>query len=351
MREYIKKSKNQSRILDSHPNASKQTRTSTILQAYNLGRENHRKETFIRPNYPIQRVLKIGVLNEVTDSENDEGLKTLIDDNNIWMFKTLNEAKNVGRMVKMIKEATAAKKYEKDNKHSHTDSLYNLLVHFRDSDHSDSQQALTSLGKYSNPFDIQNPGDFIPILLLSKERKNEDPNDQRENKALINEAPNDQRENEALITAIKLKSMNLSGKYKLYGSPGVDYLLEDEGTQKQYGFDPFKLPKNLYEEIDSWLKVAYEKHVRTKERNIGKEGKKAHYSGLLDISGLNVNQLNFLLNKIFSYEQVLSRNKSYEVPNLSLVNSWLTQNNVADFDFPQEFDLPTSSLTDIFGDE
>lgn len=85
---------------------------------------------------------------------------------------------------------------------------------------------------------------------------------------------------------------DLSGTYKLYGVQAVDYVLEND-KGKQYGFDPFELPKNQNNKVElsenqnkdqskdqaqdknkdkdiekkfqDWLKDTYEKHVRTKK--------------------------------------------------------------------------------------
>ncbi|MEG2070340.1 MAG: hypothetical protein RR034_03075 [Bacteroidales bacterium] len=350
MREYTKKPENQSRTLDSNSRASRQAPISDILQVYKngtLGREAHRQETEIKSKNIIQRVLKVGELEDVVNSEGDIGIQEFIDDGKIWKFRTLDEAKNVGKMVKTMKTAAIAGQYTPKNETELglNSNLYQTLKYFRDPDHPVPQspeiQGYDSKGKYSKPFDVKEPDSFSTTL--------DNPNIKDDN-------PTPGRINEALVTAIKLKSMTgLAGNHKLYSAQAVDYILENVDTEKQYGFDPFELPKKTADKtpllnndsIKTWLNDTYDKHVRTKKINVGKEGKKAYYSGLLDVSGINIDQLNFVLNKIYDYEQTQSTQIGYEAPHLSLINSWLTENNIADFKFPQEFNRPEQEPVDF----
>jgi len=83
----------------------------------------------------------------------------------------------------------------------------------------------------------------------------------------------------------------------------------------------------------------YEDHVRHKMGNVLPKSRKAYYCGLLDVLGISVDSLRGLIDAIYEYEQgVKAKNKEdYVAPHFSLINSWLQDNNVADFDFEQEY--------------
>lgn len=295
MREYTKKPENQSHTLDSDHKMSGQAPGSKILQAYKtntLGREGYRQGTDSKSGNVIQRVLNIG--GEIRESKGDEVIQQLIEDDKIWHFRTLDEAKSVGKMIKTMKETIANTTYIKkpEAELNLNNPLYEILKYFRDPDHSTSNSEKTSsynsIGQYSEPFNIKQLESYKQGLL-----KDPDSQQVREESDIFDPNPSEGRVHEALITAIKLKSMtDLSGTYKLYGVQAVDYVLEND-KGKQYGFDPFELPKNQNNKVElsenqnkdqskdqaqdknkdkdiekkfqDWLKDTYEKHVRTKK--------------------------------------------------------------------------------------
>lgn len=103
MREYIKKSENQSRTLGNNPKASNQARVSDILQASDTSGRKTSPKAVTKLGNTIQRILLIDGAT-YTDDNGDAGLKTLIDDSRVWKFRTLNEAKSVGKLVKTMEK-------------------------------------------------------------------------------------------------------------------------------------------------------------------------------------------------------------------------------------------------------
>lgn len=291
------------------------------------------------------------------DEADVEYLQLLMDSMRILRFNTLAEAVNVGKMVKEIKDRQADGTYrggKTSNELRLNTGLLSILEHFRDPDHDSG--GLSSVGEYSAGFDIEG--------LLSEDEILTNDN-------VKDTSPASGRQNEALLTAIKLKSMNLKGRYKLYGRKTVDYVLEDESSENQYAFDPFELPRDARSsesqldesrrprrEEDPYESFfgdpekqdsCYEDHVRHKMGNVSSKSGKAYYCGLLDVSGISVDNLYELIDAIYRYEQgVKAENgENYVAPHLSLINSWLQDNNVADFDFEQEYQTSGDLVEDI----
>lgn len=349
-------------------NISKQRKPSTINTSNNTHSSNHQQNSLIEliDNSPrvnqlknqsalinrlispsktvVQRKLFINDVEkklEDLDISGSDPLKALVSSSKDWKFSNLKEATNVGTMLAQIKTATQGNDYKQQTP---TDlglntNLVNILTHFRDPDHSDSELGYDSKGKSSDEINMSNPN--VDQVLGAENDSN-----------IRDSSPSEGRKNEALITAIKLKSMNFNQNVKLKGEQAVDYILEDS-AKKQYGFDPFELPSGWdgsKEGLTDWVKDAYEKHVRTKQGNVGNEGKKASYAGLLDISGIDEDKLNTLINTITEYEKGKKgqENDKYIAPYLSLVNSHLKNDNVADYDFPSEFDKPEMEPLNIF---
>lgn len=257
-------------------------------------------------------------------------------DNREWNFSNQVEAIEVGKMLLGMDEADS---YSFDALELDP-GLLSILTHFRDADHAVG--GMNSNGEQTPIFPIGNPN---PENVLGINPSN-----------LRDPDPTEGRRNEALITAIKLKSMQMPEQVALEGVQAIDYQFKDANSKTRYGFDPFEMPNEGIgdkEAREAWLGDAYEKHVRGKKANVGEAGEMAHYSGLLDVSGITAEELNTLVNAITEYEKKQKNEKlaDYEKPNLSLINSHLADSNVAKYDY-SELEVtkePMEGLGAMFG--
>lgn len=218
-----------------------------------------------------------------------EAIQYLVDTDKEWHFKTRESAINVGNMVLAMSstESSQTKTYEQRAVNLGIFDLFNYLKTVDDAAHGKSQDG----------------------------RK---------------------REQEALITAIKFKQKGLRSRI-WESKESVDYIYTDSSENVVYGFDPFGIPidhtgkENLEAITSEWLNDTYDKHVRTKILGVS-SNPKYFYAGLLDVSGLDVEGIRTVVNKIYDFEK-----DKEDVPHLSLVNSLLLENNVADY-FPQNIE-------------